>query len=75
MVESKKKQTINTALAELEKIVAYFESKDFELEVGVDKYAEAAALVKKIATQLTSVELKIREHRAAIEAILTESDS
>ena len=47
--------------AELEKIVAWFEQENIDLEEGIKKFEEGIVIVKELKQYLGGVELKVKE--------------
>lgn len=47
--------------AELEKIVAWFEQENIDLEEGIKKFEEGIVIVKELKQYLGVVELKVKE--------------
>jgi exodeoxyribonuclease VII small subunit len=47
--------------AELEKIVAWFEQENIDLEEGIKKFEEGIVIVKELKQYLGTVELKVKE--------------
>ncbi len=47
--------------AELEKIVAWFEQENIDLEEGIKKFEEGIVIVKELKQYLGAVELKVKE--------------
>lgn len=45
----------------LQKIVAWFEREDVDLEEGIKKFEEGMKLVKDLKTYLSTMEIKIKE--------------
>lgn len=45
----------------LQKIVAWFEREDVDLEEGIKKFEEGMKLVKDLKTYLNTMEIKIKE--------------
>lgn len=57
---SEKKPTIKEKLSELDELVAWFESENFDLEQASEKLKVAARLASEIENELTNVENDIR---------------
>lgn len=60
----KKKATFAQRYQELEKLVAWFERENFELEEGIDKYQSGLALVKELKKELSVLENTIKDIKA-----------
>lgn len=58
---TKSDSTIKSKIAELDKLVEWFDGDDFELEQASAKLKEAASLAGEIEKALESVENEIRE--------------
>jgi exodeoxyribonuclease VII small subunit len=56
-----KKVDFTKQYAELEKIVAWFEQENIDLEEGIKKFEEGIVIVKELKQYLGSVELKVKE--------------
>ena len=68
----KQQKTIQEELKELEALAAWFEKEeDFDVELGLKKVKEGAALAKKLKARLKEVENEFRE----LEGDLTSDDS
>ena len=61
MKKQNKKEEINEMLEELEKIIKDFEKGTIDIDKGIDKYKEAAKLIKRIKEKLESKKLVIEE--------------
>jgi len=62
-----KKNDIQSQLNELEKIASWFEAEeDFDVEEGLKKVKEGAALVKKLKDRIKAVENEFRELEAEL---------
>jgi exonuclease VII small subunit len=56
------KKSLQASIKELEAITAWFEKdSDFDIEEGMKKVRDGAALVQSLKTQLTDVENEFRE--------------
>lgn len=53
------KLTFSQKLAELDQVLAWFESEDFEIEQALDKYQQAEKLVAELEHDLTIQKNKI----------------
>lgn len=58
---STKNKTIKEQVADLEKILAWFESEDFELDQALEKYQDAKKVVQAIEERLTKVKNQLEE--------------
>jgi exodeoxyribonuclease VII small subunit len=58
---SNKKKSVEEDMCELESIVGEFEKGAVSLEDSVAKYKKATNLIKKIRSELESIETKINE--------------
>lgn len=56
---SAKKNDLNQKLEELEKLVAWFEDDDIDIEEAVEKFETANALAAEIREELANLENKI----------------
>jgi exodeoxyribonuclease VII small subunit len=56
---SAKNNDLNKKLEELEKLVAWFESDDLDIEQAIEKFETANKLAAEIREQLTTLENKI----------------
>jgi exodeoxyribonuclease VII small subunit len=56
-----KKVDFTKQYAKLEKIVAWFEQENIDLEEGIKKFEEGIVIVKELKQYLGSVELKVKE--------------
>ena len=56
---SKREQSLNEKIAELDKKVEWFYSDEFELEKAVEKYKEATKLASEIEKDLTELKNEI----------------
>ena len=61
VVKETKKFNFATAYAELEKISAWFERENIDLEEGIEKFEAGTKLVKELKDYLNTAENKIRE--------------
>lgn len=52
---------IKTQMADLDKIMTWFEGDEFDLEQAIAKYQQAQAIVKNINKQLDEVKNQIKE--------------
>lgn len=60
--KKKKEENLNDNLKQLAEITAWFgNQKEIDLEVGLEKVKEAAALIKKSKEQLNSIENEFKE--------------
>lgn len=53
------KKNLNQKIKELDKMVEWFSSEDFELEKAIDKYREALVLAKEIEEDLKNLKNEI----------------
>ncbi len=60
---SKVKFNFNTSYQDLQKIVAWFEKEEFDLEEGIEKFKEGTRLVKELKAYLDTMENTISELR------------
>lgn len=59
---SEKKDNISKSVAELDKLIEYFESgAETSLDKDLEKYEEAMQLIQNVQKELESFELKINE--------------
>lgn len=58
-MSQKNNPTIASKLVQLDTLLAWFESDDFELETALDKFAEAEKLAKEIEAELAEFKNKI----------------
>jgi len=65
-----KNEGVEALLARLEKIIAYFDDENFDLDKGMTQYDEAVELAKKISQKIAGYELKIEDKRKALEQAL-----
>ncbi|KKQ40933.1 MAG: hypothetical protein US58_C0009G0003 [Candidatus Magasanikbacteria bacterium GW2011_GWA2_37_8] len=56
-----KKFNFTKSYAELQKVVEWFEKDDVDLEEGIKKFEEGAALVRELKDYLGKMENKIKE--------------
>lgn len=56
-----KKFNFAKSYAELQKIVAWFEKEEVDLEEGIKKFEQGAALVKELKEYLDTMDNKIKE--------------
>ncbi|MBD3281056.1 exodeoxyribonuclease VII small subunit [Candidatus Dojkabacteria bacterium] len=63
--KDKRKITIKEKVAELEKIVKYFQEEEIDLDIAIDKYEKADDLVKEISEVLKGYETKIEKISAS----------
>lgn len=61
MKKQNKKEEISEMLEELDKIIKDFEKGTLGIDKGIDKYKEAANLIKRIKEKLESKKLVIEE--------------
>ena len=62
MPKSKSQNKISESLSKLEKIVAWFESRDeVDVEEGLEKVKEGAGLIKDLKSKITKVENEFNE--------------
>lgn len=54
-----KTKTIAQQMAEFEHLLAWFDSEDFELEAGLEKYRQAEKLAEEIENQLAKVKNEV----------------
>lgn len=59
MANTKRKQTIQSKIKEIEEIVKYFEGEDIDLDASIEKYEEATKLVEDLKEVLRGYEVKI----------------
>lgn len=64
MSREENKLTIAEKTAQLDRLVAWFDSEDFELEQALDKFAEAEKLAADIETDLLSLKNDIEVVKA-----------
>lgn len=57
---SQESKTIQQKTAELDELIAWFNSEDFELETAIDKFKEAEKLATEIEKDLVSMQNDIR---------------
>jgi len=63
-----KKKTIGDGLNQLEKIVNWFETREeIDVEAGLDKVAEGAALIKELKNKLKKVENDFKEIKEGLD--------
>lgn len=58
---STKNKTIKEQVADLEKILAWFEGEDFELDQALEKYQDAKKVVQEIEERLTKIKNQLEE--------------
>jgi len=61
MTKQSRKQTIQSKIKELEKIVAYFEAQEIDLDQAIEKYEKASKLVQELNEVLKKYEAKVKK--------------
>jgi len=56
-----KKDLLNSKLEKLTELVKYFEQSEIDLNTGIKYYEEGVKLASEIKTELSSLELRIKE--------------
>ncbi|MCA9334799.1 exodeoxyribonuclease VII small subunit [Candidatus Saccharibacteria bacterium] len=67
---SKNNETIQQKITRLDKVVAWFESDDFELEQASQKLKEAAKLANEIEADLASIANDIQQVKQSFQSDL-----
>lgn len=67
MTKQQEKFNFGEAFSELEKITAWFERGDVELEEGLKKFERGLLLAQKLKSRLKEVENKVTEIKAKFE--------
>ncbi|OGH68832.1 MAG: exodeoxyribonuclease VII small subunit [Candidatus Magasanikbacteria bacterium RIFCSPLOWO2_02_FULL_44_11] len=68
---AKEKVPFTKSYAELQKIVAWFERDDLDVEEGIKKFEEGMLIVKELKTYLNSLEVRIQELKKTNETLET----
>ena len=64
-----KKQSFAKSFEELEKIAAYFESEDVDVEEGIKKFEEGMMLAKACKERLSEIENRVTEIKKKFDTI------
>ncbi len=63
---AKSKINFNESYRELQRIVAWFEKDDFDVEEGIEKFETGTKLVKELKLYLDTMENKVKELKRKI---------